>query len=448
MPYIYHTDEERKAMLDALGFDSEDALFEQIPAEFRLSEALAIGEGLPEWETLRYFQGLGAKNTAAGSTVSFLGGGIYDHIVPSVVNHMTMRSEFYTAYTPYQAEVSQGTLQVIFEYQTMISRLVGLPVANASMYDGATALAEAALMAAKVTKRNEVIYAENLHPRFVNVLRTYADGQDIVLHGAKVTEAGDVDGAHVKSLLNDRVAAVIVQSPNYFGVVEQPWSYIDALRDAGTLLVVAADPISLSILRAPGSYGADIVVGEGQTLGNNMSFGGPLLGFMACAQSHIRSLPGRLVSETKDLDGQRAYTLTLQTREQHIRREKATSNICTNQGLLALRSTVYLSAVGEQGFKELGGICHAKAHKLAGMIEACNGFSLRHNGPFFREFAVRCPVPASDVVAAAREVGILAGIPLDKYYGDEARNDLLVAVTEKRTDEDMTRLCDVLKGVG
>jgi len=447
VPYIYHTDDERAAMLAALGLKSEEELFDRIPETVRYRGPLPIGEGMTEWETLRYFDALGERNHPAGGMVSFLGGGIYDHIVPSIVKHLASRSEFYTAYTPYQAEVSQGTLQVIFEYQTMISRLVDLPVANASMYDGATALAESALMAAKVTHRSVLIHAANINPHYLAVLRTYADGQGIELRTVDTTSRGDVDAKHLAALLNDRTAAVILQTPNYFGVIEQPWSYRDAIKGAGALLVVAVDPMSLSLVRPPGSYDADIVVGEGQSLGNEMSFGGPLLGFMACAQQYIRHLPGRLVSETRDIDGRRAYTLTLQTREQHIRREKATSNICTNQGLLALRSTIYLSAVGESGFRELGRICHAKARKLAGMIAECPGYTLPYGGPYFREFVVRCPVDAQDVLRRARESGILAGIPLARYYGEGAANDLLVAVTEKRSDEDFVRLCDTLRGV-
>jgi glycine dehydrogenase subunit 1 len=244
--------------------------------------------------------------------------------------------------------------------------------------------------------------------------------------------------------LSDDVAAVLVQTPNYFGILESPWVYRDAIKAAGALLVVSVDPCSLSLFRPPGGYDADMAVGEGQVLGNDMNFGGPLLGFMACQQKYIRSLPGRLVSETKDADGKRAYVLTLQTREQHIRREKATSNICTNQGLLALRSTIYLSVLGENGFRELGKSCYAKAHRLAEMIAGRPGYSLRYTGPFFREFVVRCPAAASAVINKARESGILAGIPLEKYYGSAAKNDLLVAVTEKRTDDEFEAFCEVL----
>ena len=445
MPYIYHTDDDRREMLESLGLLSEDDLFDRIPAKFRLKTALQIGEGKPEYDTLREFETLGDKNRPAGGLASFLGGGIYDHIVPSVVRHLAGRSEFYTAYTPYQPEVSQGTLQVIFEYQTAISRLTGLPVANASMYDGATALAEACVMAAKITKRRVLVHGESLNPRYRDVLKTYTAGQELVLRPVRVTPRGDLDAGALREALTGDVAAVVLQTPNYFGVIECPWEYRSLVRDSGALLVVAVDPVSLSLLKSPGDYDADICVGEGQSLGNEMNFGGPLLGFMSCKNEYVRNLPGRLVSETKDIDGKRAYVLTLQTREQHIRRDKATSNICTNQGHVALRTVIYLSLLGETGFHELGKICHDKAVRLSTMIALCKGFSLRFPGPFFREFVVRCPVSAAAVVEKARDRGVLAGIPLNKYFGEPFRNDLLVAVTEKRTDDDFQRLCDSFK---
>jgi glycine dehydrogenase subunit 1 len=447
MPYLYHTDDERRAMLDALGLASDEALFDHIPEKYRWKKPLEIGEGLPEHETLAYFESLAARNNAAGAMVSFLGGGIYDHVIPSIVRHITARSEFYTAYTPYQAEVSQGTLQMIFEYQTLVSRLTALPVANASMYDGATALAESALMAAKITRRTRLLVSANINPHYRAVLKTYAKGQDLALTTVPCTKHGALDKAALDASISGDVAALLLQTPNYFGVIECPWEYREKLRAAGVLLVVSVDPCSLSILRAPGEYDADIAVGEGQVLGNDMNFGGPLLGFMACKKEYIRNLPGRLVSETKDIDGKRAFVLTLQTREQHIRREKATSNICTNQGLLALRSTIYLSVLGETGFHELGKICHEKARRLSEMITKCRGYSMAYDGPFFREFVVRCPVDAESVIRKARESRMLAGIPLARYFGASAKRDLLVAVTEKRTDEDFERLCRVMEKV-
>jgi glycine dehydrogenase subunit 1 len=447
MPYLYHTDEDRSEMLATLGLTSEDDLFERIPAKLRIDKPLDIGQGRTEFETLKYFETLAKKNNAATGMTSFLGGGIYDHVVPSVVRHLSSRSEYYTAYTPYQAEVSQGTLQVIFEFQTMIARLTGLPVANASMYDGATAFAESALMATKITRRSELLCAGNVNPRYVSVLRTYAGGRDLKVKSIPTAENGDVDEQALRQSLHDGVAAVLLQTPNYFGVLESPWGYQQAISDCGALLVVAVDPCSLSLFKPPGAYGADIAVGEGQSLGNDMCFGGPLVGFMACREKFVRNLPGRLVSQTTDVDGKAAYVLTLQTREQHIRREKATSNICTNQGLLALRSTIYLSLVGETGFREMGNLCFAKAHKLGEMISGCEGYALRFSGPFFREFVVRCPVEASTVLESARRSNVLAGIPLAKYFGEGSRNDLLVAVTEKRTHEELQNYCDILRRV-
>jgi len=447
MPYTYHTDDDREFMLEFLGLKSEEELFDAIPENLRYDGLLPIGKGLSEPQTLRYFEGLAEKNRNAASLVSFLGGGVYDHVVPSVIGNLAGRPEFATAYTPYQPEVSQGTLQVIFEFQTHIARLTQLAVANASMYDAASGLAEASLMAAKISRRGVVLYPESLNPRYLRVLRRYLQGQSIELRAFGHTATGQIEESALTGALGDDVAGVIVQTPNYFGVIEAPWRFEKAVHDAGALLIAAVDPVSLSVLRPPGSYGADIAVGEGQPLGNVMSFGGPLVGFMACTEKHIRRMPGRIVSAAKDADGRDAFVLTLQTREQHIRRDKATSNICTNQGLLATRATIYLSLLGETGFTELGRICHAGARCLGDMIEACDGYRLRHSGPFFREFVVECPVDAKDVTAAARAKGVLAGIPLEKYYGVAARNGLLMTVTEKHTTEDFERVCDVLRAV-
>ncbi|MDH3216814.1 MAG: aminomethyl-transferring glycine dehydrogenase subunit GcvPA [Candidatus Krumholzibacteria bacterium] len=447
MPYLYHTDEDRKQMLADLGLSSEDELFESVPEKFRVAGPLAIGDGRTEFDTVRHFRRLAAQNRPASTMTSFLGGGVYDHIIPAVVDHLSGRSEYYTAYTPYQAEVSQGTLQVIFEFQTMISRLTRLPVANASMYDGATALAESALMAVNITKRSELVCMSNVNPRYKSVLSTYARGRGVELTMVPVAEDGAADENALRRCLSNKVAAVLVQTPNYFGVLEAPWEYQQAVHDAGALLVACVDPGSLALFTPPGDYGADIVVGEGQGLGNKMNFGGPMLGFMACQEKYIRNLPGRLVSQTTDIEGKRAYVLTLQTREQHIRRGRATSNICTNQGLLAIRATVYLAALGESGLNEMARLCFAKAHRLSKMIADCPGFSLRFTSPFYHEFVVRCPVKATEVVEKAREANFLAGIPLDKYFGEEARNDLLVAVTEKRSDEELEGFCEMLRSI-
>jgi len=440
MPYTYLTEGDRREMLDFLGLDSEEALFDAIPERFRVREPLPIGSGLSEPETMRVFTGLARANNWASGLITFLGGGVYDHVVPSVVRNLASRPEFATAYTPYQPEVSQGTLQVIFEFQSHISRLTGMPVANASMYDAASGLAEAALMSAKITRRNLVLYPESLNPRYLRVIQRYVSGQNLELRAIPLTDSGQIDEASLRDMLGQEVAGVLVQTPNYFGVLEQPWSFSSVVHDAGALLVAAVDPVSLGVFRTPGSYDADIVVGEGQPLGNDMNFGGPLVGFMGCTQKLIRQMPGRIVSRTTDVDGREAFVLTLQTREQHIRREKATSNICTNQGLLATRATIYLSLLGEQGFTELARLCHDNAHRLAAMIEATDGYSVRFAAPFFREFVVDCPLDAAEVCRRAREHEVLAGIPLERYFGEPARNQLLVAVTEKHLTEDFERL--------
>lgn len=448
MPYLYHTDEDRKAMLDYLGVGSEEELFDQIPEKYYVRDLLPIGEGKTEPETQRLFDNIAAKNHPASETLSFLGGGVYDHFVPSVVRHLASRPEFATAYTPYQPEVSQGTLQVIFEFQTHISRLTGMEVANASMYDAASALAEASLMAAKIKRRDKILHPAGLNRRYLAVLRRYLSGQEVALEEIPYAEkSGDIDSEALRARLSEDVAGVIVQTPNFFGVLERPWTLEADIHDNGSLLIAAVDPISLSILRPPGTWGADIVVGEGQSLGNDMNFGGPLVGLMACKKDFIRQMPGRIVSATTDVDGRTAYVLTLQTREQHIRREKATSNICTNQGLLAARATFYMSLLGETGFTELGSVCCNGAHELAEMIRAIDGYRLAFDGPFFREFVVETPHKNTDLLEAARSAGILAGIPLDRYFGGKFANHLMMAVTEKHTHQDFGKVCAVLRDV-
>ncbi len=447
MPYTPHTESDWREMLDALGLERVEELFACIPADRRLDGPLPLPEGLGEAQVQRRFAALAARNRPAAARVSFLGGGVYDHAVPAAVSHIASRPEFATAYTPYQAEVSQGTLQVIFEFQTHIARLTGLPVANASLYDGASALAEAALIAARTQRRNAVLVPASLNPRYAAVVRRYCRGQDIEVREVPARDDGEIDAEALRAALGDDVAGVVVQTPNAFGVIERPWTFADAVREAGALLVACVDPVSLSVLRPPGEWGADVAVGDGQPLGIPMSFGGPLLGFIAAREKLVRRMPGRIVSATRDVDGRPAYVLTLQTREQHIRREKATSNICTNQGLMATRATVYLSLLGERGFTELGRACFHAAHRLAERIESLEGYSVRFAAPFFREFVVRCPVDAGAVAAHAREHDVLAGIPLRGWFGESFARDLLVAVTEKHTDADFDALCRVLESV-
>jgi len=448
MPYLYHTEENVRAMLDRVGVGSLEELFDQIPGEFYLRDPLPIGEGKSEPETHRVFAALAAKNHPATEMISFLGGGVYDHYVPSAVRHLASRPEFATAYTPYQPEVSQGTLQVIFEFQTHISRLTGMDVANASMYDGATALAEACLMAAKIKRRDKILYAGSLNRRYLDVVGRYLAGQNIALESVPFDEsAGDIDAAALSDKLTADIAGLVVQTPNYFGIAERPWTFEADVHGNGSLLIAAVDPVALSVLKPPGEWGADIVVGEGQSLGNDMNYGGPLLGYMACRNQFIRQMPGRIVSATTDVDGREAYVLTLQTREQHIRREKATSNICTNQGLLATRATIYLSLLGEEGFTQLGRVCCARAQELATMVDSVESCRVVFSAPFVREFVLETPKSGDEVVAAAREKGILAGIPLGRRFGAAFSNRLLVAVTEKHTSEDLRQYCDILSGL-
>ncbi|MBN1278772.1 MAG: aminomethyl-transferring glycine dehydrogenase subunit GcvPA, partial [Chlorobiaceae bacterium] len=350
------------------------------------------------------------------------------------------RSEFYTAYTPYQAEVSQGTLQAIYEYQSMMCRLYGMDVANASMYDGATALAEAVLMAMNITGREQVVIAGKLNPYAESVLKTYleASGSGAIVRNQLNDGTGNIDG--LRLLVSDRTAAIVVQQPNFYGCLEDVDAIGAAARECGALFIVSADPVSLGTLEAPGNYGADIAVGEGQPLGNHQNFGGPYLGIFTVSQAYVRKIPGRLVGMTRDRDGNDGFILTLQTREQHIRREKATSNICTNQALCALQAAVYLSLLGKQGISEVAGQCAVKAHYLADRIASIPGYSMKFTTPFFREFAVETPVPASGVISAMLDEGIFAGYDLSLV----GESGLLVAVTEKRTRAELDRFVTLL----
>ncbi|WP_287372884.1 aminomethyl-transferring glycine dehydrogenase subunit GcvPA [Prosthecochloris sp.] len=433
MPFIANTDSDRDEMLKGTGVASFDELIADIPEELRLKEPLDLPAALTEPEVMHLMEKIAASNVSTASHVSYLGGGAYDHYIPSAIKTIASRSEFYTAYTPYQAEVSQGTLQAIYEYQSMICRLYGMDTANASLYDGATALAEAISMAMVVTGRSKAVVAGKLHPNSLHVLRTFieAGGDRAVVQN--VLTDGVCDMESLEKTVNEGVAAVIVQQPNFYGCLEDVDRIGAVARDNGALFIVSADPVSLGILEAPGNYGADIAVGEGQPLGSALNFGGPYLGIFAAKKDYVRKIPGRLVGMTRDKDGEDGFILTLQTREQHIRREKATSNICTNQALNALQAVVYLSLLGKQGLKEVADHSLQKSHYLAGRIAELPGYSLKYQQPFFREFVVKTPVPAEKVVTTMLEQGILAGYDLSAV-GDEG---LLVAVTEKRTQEQL-----------
>jgi glycine dehydrogenase subunit 1 len=457
MPYVQHTEADQQEMLRAIGVRSLDDLFASVPADIRLRGALDLPRGRSEYEVMRDLAALGARNRPAGLATSFLGGGIYDGIVPSVVGAMLSRSEYYTAYTPYQAEISQGTLQTIFEFQTLIANLTGLELANASMYDGATALAECAMLLTDGTDRRRILVPASLHPRYRAVLDTYVSDLPIAVATVPAGPDGRLDLAALARLCTPETGVLVVQQPNFFGIAEDTTALrraLDALppERRPELLVAVPDPVSLGMLVPPGQYGAAIAVGEGQPLGLAMMFGGPLVGFVACNKAHVRKIPGRLVGATVDAAGRRGFVLTLQTREQHIRREKATSNICTNQALLALAATVYLGALGESGFRELAHMILVNAHRLAGAIAKLPGFGLRFDAPFFREFVVRCPRPARDIVAAAKREQVFAGLDLSTIFPgafpDLDERDLLVAVSEKRTAAEIDAFAALLGRLG
>lgn len=446
MAYILNTPQDQESMLQAIGVGSLDELFAMVPSEVRLGRPLHLPPALGELELSQHMAALAARNTPAGQTASFLGAGAYDHFVPAVVDFVASRSEFYTAYTPYQAEASQGSLQALFEYQTLVAQLTGMDVSNSSMYDGGSAAAEAVVMAMSLSRRGgRVVTAASVHPEYREVLATYLInlGVELVTVG---TPQGTIAPEELERAVNDQTACVFVQHPNFFGALEDVAALGEIARRNGALFVVAVDPISLGLLKRPADYGADIVVAEGQSLGSPLSLGGPYLGILACREQHVRRMPGRLVGQTVDRRGKRCWVLTLQTREQHIRREKATSNICSNQALLALRATVYLATVGPQGLREVAGLCLQKTayarEQLAARTEVVPAF----DRPVFKEFAVRVPGGrVAEYLAAARAAGLFGGVPLGRWY-PELADCLLLAVTEKRTRAEIDRLAAAWHG--
>ncbi len=431
-------------MLVKIGAASIDDLFKTIPEGVRLSRPLNLPAALTELELQQHVESLAKQNQSPGDAVCFLGGGSYDHFIPAVVDAVAGRSEFYTAYTPYQAEASQGSLQTFFEYQTLICQLTGMDVSNASLYDGGSAVAESVLMAVSINdKRRKVLVAESVHPEYRLTLSTYLANVDI--HVVTLpTPDGFLDPDSLKKSIDDQTLCVIVQHPNFFGCLEEPESLSKVCHDKGALFIVSFDPISLGLLKRPGDYGADIAVAEGQCLGNPLQFGGPYLGIMACRQEFVRKIPGRLVGETVDRRGSRCWVLTLQTREQHIRREKATSNICTNQGLLALRAAVYLAALGPQGLRETAELCTRKAHHAADKLNAVAHARPRFSRPFFKEFTVMAPHPDLDrLLAGVLKWGYHAGLRLGRWY-PRLNDCFTVAVTEKRTQSEIDGLASTL----
>jgi glycine dehydrogenase subunit 1 len=442
--YIPNSPEERTEMLEAIGLTSAEQLFDSIPQELRLQRPLNTPAALSEIELLDKFERLGQQNAAA-RRASFLGAGAYSHYIPTIVDHIISRSEFFTAYTPYQPEISQGTLQVIFEFQTLVCQLTGMEVANASMYDGSTALAEAVLMAERVTRRSKVIASASVHPQYLEVVKTYVQHAGIDLDVTGFDQTTGLSGSELGEAVDDQTAAIVVQSPNFFGCVEDLTVLADAAHAKGALLVVAVtEAMSLGLLKSPGACGADIVVAEGQSFGVPLSFGGPYVGLFATRDKYARQIPGRLVGEAYDKKGRRGFVLTLATREQHIRREKATSNICTNEGLIALAATVYLETMGRRGIQEAAHQCLQKAAYAARQIKTLKGFSVPFTGPWFNEFVVRAPGNAVELLARlAKDKGIEGGIALSRFFSDRDK-DFLVCVTETNTREQIDALVAAL----
>lgn len=436
--YIGNTNEDREQMLKEIGCDSIDSLFKAVPDSVRLKTGLNIPPAQSEMELVKQMKLLSNKNLNLDDYTCFLGAGAYDHYIPSAIDQLVLRQEFYTAYTPYQPEISQGTLQSIFEYQTMISELTGLPVVNASMYDGATAATEAAIMACESTRRNEIIIADSVHPESRQVLNTYAQFRNITVRELGHKD-GQIDAEALKTMINKNTAAVIVQSPNFFGIIEDMEAIEAMAHENKSLLIMSVDPVSLAILKSPGELGADIAVGDGQPLGNSLSFGGPYLGFMAVTEKLMRKMPGRIVGETADEDGNRGFVLTLQTREQHIRREKATSNICSNQALNALIATIYLTLMGKEGLKEAANLCLQKSHYAYNELIKTGKFSPVFTKPFFKEFVVRSSEAVGELNSRLLKSNIIGGYDIEKDY-PELKDCWLVAVTEKRTKEDIDNL--------
>jgi len=442
MRYLPNTPDDVRAMLEVIGVRAVEDLLTRIPPKARLSRPLQLPAAMAEPDLLRHLRALAARNADADGYVCFLGGGAYDHHVPAAIDHLIARGEFFTAYTPYQPEASQGTLRTIYEYQTMIAELYGMDVANASIYDGASSLAEAALMAHAVTGRREVVLAAGVHPLYRRVTATYGAGAGLVLREAPAPE-GVLDLDAARRLVGPATAALVVQSPNFYGCLEDVAAAAEIAHAADALLVVVSDPVNLGVLEAPGRLGADLVVGEGQGLGVPLSYGGPYLGTFAARQAFVRRLPGRLVGATVDVDGRRGFVLTLQTREQHIRRARATSNICTNVALCALMATIYLALLGKAGLRRVGELSTAKAHYAAARLSEIPGVSLRFAAPFFKEFTLRLPRAPARVVARLARERILGGVPLGAF-DRRLRDCLLVAVTEKRTREEIDRFAEAL----
>ena len=445
MRYLPLTETDRKEMLGKIGVDSVDAFFENVPNEARVDGLFDLPKKQSELAVEKYFQAQSAKNVIAGQVPFFLGAGAYRHHVPSTVDYLIQRGEFLTSYTPYQPEITQGTLQALFEFQTQVAAITGMEVANASLYDGSTGCNEAVMMANRVTRRKKAVLSGGLHPQYRDVVECQGKFSDFEVVTANIDENGTED---LTSYIADDVSCLVVQNPSFFGHVKDLTSLAEAAHEKGVLLVVVfAEVVSLGLVKSPGDMGADIVVGEGQSIGNALNFGGPYLGLFATKQKYIRQMPGRVCGETTDQNGKRGFVLTLSTREQHIRREKATSNICTNAGLCSLAFTIHMSLLGEKGFTDLAKINHKKAMQLAEKLDALDGVEVV-NDTFFNEFTIRLSKPAAEVVDQLADQNILAGVPVSRFYDDASQeNLLLVAVTETCTDQDMDQLVNALGGL-
>ncbi len=446
MRYIPNTDADCKAMLQAIGVRSVEELFADIPAAVRLKRPLKVPPALSESEVARQVRALADKNANADRYSMFLGAGCYNHFSPSILNHLVLRGEFLTPYTPYQPEVAQGTLQALYEYQTLICLLTGMDVSNASMYEGASATAEAALMAHRITGRSEVVMARAVHPEYRAVTRTYASQLGISFREVAFTEAGVTDIGQVRKMLSERVSCLVVQSPNFLGVIEDLTPLAEAAHAVGALLVVAvAEPVSLGIVKPPGECGADIVTGEGAGLGTGLNYGGPAVGFFATREKFMRHMPGRLVGETEDREGRTGYVLTLATREQHIRREKATSNICTSESLIANMSAMYMVTMGPQGLRDVALLNLRKAAYAKDRLAKVRGFSLRFTGPTFNEFVLRTKKKPGEILKGLLKRQIIGGLDLGRFY-PELKDCLLVCVTEQNSRPEIDALAKALGG--
>ena len=432
-PYTPNTDEDRRQMLEAIGVDSIEELFKDIPEDYMIN-ALDLPPARSEPELMAYVQQLADTNMVPGDYACFLGAGVYRHHIPAVVRQITGRSEFMTAYTPYQPEVSQGTLQSAYEFQTLICQLTGMEVANVGMYDGSTSMAEAALMAARIKKAGRIAIMDTVSPLYREVLDTYAQAPGLKIDTFKNDQTG----------LEEGTACLIVQQPNFFGYMEDLTTLSNLAHHNNALLIVSADPISLAMFRPPGDYDADIVVGEGQPMGVPPTFGGPYVGLFACKQEYIRQMPGRIVGKTVDTKDRTAYVLTLQTREQHIRRERATSNICTAVALIALMSTVYMSSYGKRGMRHIAELCYHKSHYASKLISDIPGYSIPMDGTFFQEFVVECPLPPSEINEKLLDYKIIGGLDIS----DQVHNGMLVCATEVNSREEIERLAGALADIG